>query len=129
MANAYYSTVFTQSADEIRPVIRDFNSYPVWVDGSGESKIEDDKSSDAFGWNRCGAISTAGPNRPGNPADQINCRWHGSDAVFARQFRGACLLPGSFVWSHPALFVCCGEAKASAITLQIQRKFMPGRSG
>jgi hypothetical protein len=49
MANAYYSTVFTQSADEIRPVIRDFNSYPVWVDGSGESKIEDDKSSDAFG--------------------------------------------------------------------------------
>jgi hypothetical protein len=44
MASAYYSTVFTQPADEIWDeiwnVIRDFNSYPVWVDGSGESEIE-----------------------------------------------------------------------------------------
>jgi hypothetical protein len=31
MAKAYYSTVFTQSADDIWSVIRDFNNYPVWV--------------------------------------------------------------------------------------------------
>ncbi len=49
MAGAYYSTVFTQSADEIWNVIRDFNNYPVWVDGSGESEIEDGKSGDAVG--------------------------------------------------------------------------------
>jgi hypothetical protein len=49
MANAYYSTVFTQSADEIWNVIRDFNAYPVWVDGSGESAIEDGKPGDAVG--------------------------------------------------------------------------------
>ncbi len=49
MARAYYSTVFTQSADEIWNVIRDFNNYPVWVDGSGESEIEDGKSGDAVG--------------------------------------------------------------------------------
>jgi hypothetical protein len=49
MASAYYSTVFTQSADDIWNVIRDFNNYPVWVDGSGESEIEDGKSGDAVG--------------------------------------------------------------------------------
>ncbi len=49
MACAYYSTVFTQSADEIWNVIRDFNNYPVWVDGSGESEIEHGKSGDAVG--------------------------------------------------------------------------------
>ena len=49
MAHAYYSTVFSQSADDLWSVIRDFNNYPVWVDGSGESEIEDGKSGDAVG--------------------------------------------------------------------------------
>lgn len=49
MAKAYYSTVFTQSADDIWNVIRDFNNYPVWVDGAGESRIEDGRSGDTVG--------------------------------------------------------------------------------
>ena len=49
MANAYYSTVFQQSAAEIWKIIRDFNNYPVWVDGAGESRIEDGKSGDTVG--------------------------------------------------------------------------------
>ena len=49
MAHAYYSTVFGQSADDLWSVIRDFNNYPVWVDGSGSSEIEDGKSGDAVG--------------------------------------------------------------------------------
>jgi len=38
MAKAYYSTVFEQPAPEIWKVIRDFNNYPVWVGGAGESR-------------------------------------------------------------------------------------------
>jgi hypothetical protein len=49
MARAYYSTVFTQSADDVWRVIRDFNNYPVWVDGAAESQIEDGKTGDAVG--------------------------------------------------------------------------------
>jgi hypothetical protein len=49
MAKSYYSTVFEQSADEVWNTIRDFNNYPVWVDGAGESRIEDGKSGDAVG--------------------------------------------------------------------------------
>jgi Polyketide cyclase / dehydrase and lipid transport len=49
MATAYYSTVFTQSADDLWGVIRDFNNYPVWVDGAGESEIEDGRSGDTVG--------------------------------------------------------------------------------
>ena len=49
MAKAYYSTVFEQSAQDIWEIIRDFNNYPVWVDGAGESRIEDGKSGDAVG--------------------------------------------------------------------------------
>jgi hypothetical protein len=49
MAKAYYSNVFSQSADHIWNVIRDFNNYPVWVDGAGESHIEEGKSGDAAG--------------------------------------------------------------------------------
>ncbi len=49
MAKAYYSTVLAQSADDIWNVIRDFNNYPVWVDGAGESAIEAGKSGDAVG--------------------------------------------------------------------------------
>jgi Polyketide cyclase / dehydrase and lipid transport len=49
MAKAYYSTVFEQSAEDIWEIIRDFNNYPVWVGGAGESRIEDGKSGDAVG--------------------------------------------------------------------------------
>ena len=49
MAKSYYSTVFEQSADEVWRVIRDFNNYPVWVDGAGESAIEDGRAGDAVG--------------------------------------------------------------------------------
>ena len=46
MAKAYYSTVFEQKAADIWKIIRDFNNYPVWVAGAGESEIEDGKSGD-----------------------------------------------------------------------------------
>ena len=49
MAKAYYSTVFAEPAAEIWKIIRDFNNYPVWVGGAGESAIEDGKSGDAVG--------------------------------------------------------------------------------
>jgi hypothetical protein len=49
MASAYYSTVFDHSADDVWSMIRDFNNYPVWVDGAGESRIEDGKSGDTVG--------------------------------------------------------------------------------
>jgi Polyketide cyclase / dehydrase and lipid transport len=49
MARSYYSTVFEQSAGAVWSVIRDFNSYPVWVDGAGSSEIEDGKSGDSVG--------------------------------------------------------------------------------
>ncbi len=44
-----YSTVFTQSADEVWAIIRDFNSYPVWVKSVSESRIEEGRSGDAVG--------------------------------------------------------------------------------
>ena len=49
MAKSYYSTVFDRPADVIWNVIRDFNSYPVWVDGAGTSEIEGGKSGDTVG--------------------------------------------------------------------------------
>ena len=49
MAKSYYSTIFERSADEIWTVIRDFNNYPVWVDGAGESHIEGGRSGDSVG--------------------------------------------------------------------------------
>ncbi len=49
MARAYYSTVFEQTADQVWAVIRDFNNYAVWVDGVGESHIEEGKAGDADG--------------------------------------------------------------------------------
>lgn len=49
MAKSYYSTVFDQSADSLWDVVRDFNSYPIWVDGAGASEIEDGKSGDTIG--------------------------------------------------------------------------------
>ena len=49
MAKSYYSTVFDHSAEAVWNTIRDFNNYPVWVDGAGESAIEDGRSGDAVG--------------------------------------------------------------------------------
>jgi len=49
VAKAHYSTVFDQSAPEVWKIVRDFNNYPVWVDGAGESWIEDGKSRDTVG--------------------------------------------------------------------------------
>jgi Polyketide cyclase / dehydrase and lipid transport len=49
MAKAYYSTVFEQPAAEVWKIVRDFNNYPVWVGGAGESEIEGGKSGDAIG--------------------------------------------------------------------------------
>ena len=49
MATSYYSTVFLQSADTVWSVVRDFNAYPVWVDGAGTSENENGKSGDAVG--------------------------------------------------------------------------------
>lgn len=49
MATSYYSTVFEQPADSVWRVIRDFNSYSVWVDGAGESEIEQGRGGDAVG--------------------------------------------------------------------------------
>jgi Polyketide cyclase / dehydrase and lipid transport len=49
MAEAYYSTVFEQPADAVWRAIRDFNNYPVWVDGAGASAIEEGRAGDAVG--------------------------------------------------------------------------------
>jgi len=49
MARSYYSTIFEQSADDVWNVIRDFNNYPVWVDGAGESQIEAGRPGDSVG--------------------------------------------------------------------------------
>jgi len=49
MARAYYSTVIQQPAPDVWEIIRDFNNYSVWVDGAGDSRIEDGKSGDAVG--------------------------------------------------------------------------------
>src|SRR5579863_6355894 len=49
MTKVDYSTVLEQTADQVWAVIRDFNSYPVWVESVTESHIEDGKSGDAIG--------------------------------------------------------------------------------
>ena len=49
MTTVSYSTVFEQTADQVWAVIRDFNSYPVWVESVTESHIEESKSGDAVG--------------------------------------------------------------------------------
>jgi hypothetical protein len=49
VATAYFSTVFDQPADTVWSVIRDFNNYAVWVNGVGESRIEDGKTGEAVG--------------------------------------------------------------------------------
>ena len=62
MARAYYSTVIQHSAPNVWKIIRDFNSYSVWIDGAGESRIEDRKSGDTVGAIRMCSI---GPGRSG----------------------------------------------------------------
>lgn len=49
MARSYYSTIFEQSAEKVWAAIRDFNDYPIWVDGAGESEIESGKAGDSVG--------------------------------------------------------------------------------
>src|SRR5215472_5277536 len=49
MTSAYYSTIFRTPAAEIWKIVRDFNNYPVWVDGARESEIEDGKTGDTVG--------------------------------------------------------------------------------
>ena len=49
MAKVTYSTVFEQTADQVWAVIRDFNSYPVWVASVTKSHIEGGKSGDSVG--------------------------------------------------------------------------------
>jgi Polyketide cyclase / dehydrase and lipid transport len=44
-----YSSVFEQSADCVWAIIRDFNSYPVWVATVTESHIEDGNSGNTVG--------------------------------------------------------------------------------
>lgn len=48
-AKSYYSTIFDQPAEAVWALIRDFNNYPLWVDGAGESEIEAGKSGDSVG--------------------------------------------------------------------------------
>lgn len=48
--SAYHSTVFDGcSADRAWEVVRDFNSYPIWVNGVDESHIEGDLPGTAVG--------------------------------------------------------------------------------
>ena len=49
MTKVSYSTVFEQTADQVWAIIRDFNSYPVWVATVTESYIEGGKSGDTVG--------------------------------------------------------------------------------
>jgi hypothetical protein len=41
--------MFAQPAPEVWKIVRDFNNYPVWVGGAGESRIEDGKTGDTVG--------------------------------------------------------------------------------
>ncbi len=49
MSKSYYSTIFERPVDDVWGAIRDFNNYPLWVDGAGESEIEAGKSGDSVG--------------------------------------------------------------------------------
>jgi Polyketide cyclase / dehydrase and lipid transport len=49
MAKSYFSTVFEQDVGTIWSVVRNFDNYAVWVDGAGETVIEDGKSGDTVG--------------------------------------------------------------------------------
>lgn len=49
MTTAYYSTVLNHPVDKVWAMIRDFNNYPVYIDGVTESEIEDDRRGDELG--------------------------------------------------------------------------------
>lgn len=46
---AYYSVIVDRPAADVWDLVRDFNSYPIWVDGVEESHIEDDLPGTAVG--------------------------------------------------------------------------------
>lgn len=56
---ASYSVVLDHPATEVWATVRDFNSYPMWVNGVEESHIEDDLSGTAVGGVRNFAIGGA----------------------------------------------------------------------
>lgn len=59
--NAYHSTVLEQSAKQAWDMVRDFNSYPNWVNGVDDSHIEADLAGTTVGAVRhfsMGAFST-----------------------------------------------------------------------
>ena len=49
MAKAYYSTILESDPNRVWALVRDFNSYPSYIDGVDQSVIEDDKPGDAVG--------------------------------------------------------------------------------
>lgn len=49
MTTAYYSTVLDHPLETVWSLIRDFNSYPDYIDGVSESIIEDDRGGDEVG--------------------------------------------------------------------------------
>jgi uncharacterized membrane protein len=49
MPKVHYSTVIDHPADKVWGVIRDFNSYPVWVASVTASHIEEGRSGDSIG--------------------------------------------------------------------------------
>lgn len=49
MTTAYYSTVLDHPVETVWSLIRDFNNYPVYIDGVTESAIEDDRRGDEVG--------------------------------------------------------------------------------
>lgn len=49
MGTAYYSTVLDHDVGTTWSLIRDFNNYPVYIDGVSESVIEDGRSGDEVG--------------------------------------------------------------------------------
>lgn len=49
MASSTYSVVLEQPVDQVWDIVRDFNSYPIWVNGVDDSHIEDNLSGTAVG--------------------------------------------------------------------------------
>jgi len=46
MTKAHYSAVLDYPLDTVWALIRDFNSYPAYIEGVSESAIEDDRRGD-----------------------------------------------------------------------------------
>jgi len=49
VAKSFYSTVLEYPASQVWDVVRDFNSYPIWVNGVNDSRIEEDLSGTSVG--------------------------------------------------------------------------------